>query len=157
MFLSYYLTDTSVENGCMKEIPGSHRRRIPLHDKLVAAHEQGARYIEEDHPVMFSDHPDQVDVCVKAGSLVLADARILHSAYRNQTDERRTVLTMWYYPDYVALPERTQATVASVEVHNNLSEPVDKEIQALLAPLKIAYDGAAAPIETQWVPGEALK
>ena len=30
---------------------------------------------------------------------------------------------------------------------------MDKEVQALLAPLKIAYDGDAAPIETQWVPG----
>ena len=105
IFLNYYLTDTTPENGCLKVIPGTHRKRIPLHDILVPAHEQGARFIEENHPVMFSDYPDQVDVCVKAGSLVLADARILHSAYKNYTDVRRTLILAWHsrpntVPDY---------------------------------------------------------
>ena len=59
VFLSYYLSDTSVENGCLKVIPGSHLKRHELHDRLVPAHEKGARFIDEDHPVMFSDHPDQ--------------------------------------------------------------------------------------------------
>ena len=45
---------------------------------------------------MFSDHPDEVDVCVRARSLVLADARILHSARRNLTDERRTLILAWH-------------------------------------------------------------
>ena len=96
VFLSYYLSDTSVKNGCLKVIPGTHHRRIPLHDELVPAHEQGARFIEEGHHVMFSDHPEQVDVCVKAGSLVMADARVLHAAHRNLTDERRTLILAWH-------------------------------------------------------------
>ena len=96
IFLSYYLSDTSLENGCLKVIPGTHLKRIPLHDQMVPAHEQGARFIEEDHPVMFSDHPDQVDVCVKAGSLVMADARVLHAAHRNQTDQLRTLILAWH-------------------------------------------------------------
>ena len=96
IFLNYYLSDTSVENGCLKVIPGTHRKRNPLHDQMVPAHEQGARFIAEDHPVMFSDHPDQVDVCVKAGSLVLADARLLHAAHHNQTDQRRTLILAWH-------------------------------------------------------------
>lgn len=105
IFLNYYLTDTTPENGCLKVIPGTHRKRVPLHDILVPAHEQGARFIEENHPVMFSDYPDQVDICVKAGSLVLADARILHSAYKNYTDVRRTLILAWHsrpntVPDY---------------------------------------------------------
>jgi ectoine hydroxylase-related dioxygenase (phytanoyl-CoA dioxygenase family) len=96
IFLSYYLQDTTVENGCLKVLPGTHLKRIPLHDQLVAAHEQGARVIAEDHPTMFCDHPDQVDVQVNAGSLVLADARVLHSAHRNQTDRRRTLVLAWH-------------------------------------------------------------
>ena len=95
-FLSYYLQDTSPENGCLKVIPGTHRRRIPLHDQLVPAHEQGARFVEEDHPVMFGDHPDQRDVSVKAGSLTIADARLLHSTYRNRTGVRRTLVLAWH-------------------------------------------------------------
>ena len=96
MFLNYYLSDTTIENGCLKVIPGTHHKRIPLHDQLVPAHEQGARFIEEDHPIMFSDHPDQVNVCASAGSLVLADARVLHSAHRNLTDQRRTLILAWH-------------------------------------------------------------
>ena len=95
-FVSYYLSDTSVENGCLKVIPGTHLKRIPLHDVLVPAHDDGARYVEEDHPIMFSDHPDQVDVCVRAGSFVLGDARLLHSARRNLTNERRTLILAWH-------------------------------------------------------------
>ena len=45
---------------------------------------------------MFSDHPAQVDVCAKAGSLVMADARILHSAHKNLTDVRRTLILAWH-------------------------------------------------------------
>ena len=45
---------------------------------------------------MFSDHPDQVDVCVRAGSFVLGDARLLHSARRNLTNERRTLILAWH-------------------------------------------------------------
>ena len=44
---------------------------------------------------MFCDHPNQVYVPVKSGSLVLGDARILHAAGRNYTEERRT---FWYLP-----------------------------------------------------------
>ena len=105
MFLNYYLMDTTTENGCLKVIPATHHKRIELHDQLVGAHEQGARFIEEDHPIMFSDHPDQVDVFAKAGSLVLADARLLHSARKNHTDQRRTLILAWHrrpntVPDY---------------------------------------------------------
>lgn len=105
IFLSYYLEETKIENGCLKLIPGTHLKRIALHEQMVTAHEQGARFIEEDHPIMFSDHPDQVDVCSAPGDLVLADARVLHAAYKNQTGERRNLLLLWHnrpetVPDY---------------------------------------------------------
>ena len=102
IFVSFYLEGTSVENGCLKIIPGTHLKRIPLHDQLVTAHEQGARFIEEDHPIMFGDHPDQVNVEVGPRDLVIADARILHSAYKNHTDEPRDLLLLWHSrPDTV--------------------------------------------------------
>ncbi len=104
MFVSYYLNDTTIENGCLKVIPGTHLKRIPLHDRLVPAHEQGARFIEEDHPIMFSDQPGQVDVCVSAGSLVLADSRILHSARRNLTNQRRTLILAWHSRPTINVP-----------------------------------------------------
>ena len=106
MSLSYYLTDTSVENGCLKVIPGSHRRRFPIHDRLVPAHEQGARFVDDDDPIMFSDVSEQAYVEVKAGDLALMDARILHAAGKNITPHRRTLVLSWHrrpagkVPDY---------------------------------------------------------
>ena len=104
MFVSYYLSDTTIENGCLKVIPGTHLKRIPLHNQLVPAHEQGARFVEEDHPIMFGNQPGQVDVCVAAGSLVLADARILHSARRNLTSHRRTLILAWHSRPTITAP-----------------------------------------------------
>ena len=114
IFLNYYLTDTTVDNGCLMLIPGSHRKRMPLHDKLVPAHEQGARFIEEDDPVMFSDVPGQIDVPVKAGSLVLADARILHAARRNKTDQRRTLVLAWHSRPVNTIPDYWDGDVPDV-------------------------------------------
>ncbi len=114
MFLNYYLSDTTPENGCLKVIPGTHHKRIELHDQLVPAHEQGARFIEENHPTMFSDHPDQVDVYAKAGSLVLADARLLHSARRNQTDHRRTLILAWHRRTATTAPDYWDGDIPEV-------------------------------------------
>ena len=55
------------------------------------------QFAEKDYPFMFNNHPDQVDVCVSAGSLVLTDARLLHAARKNYTDERRTLLLAWHH------------------------------------------------------------
>ena len=111
IFLKYYLTDTTPENGCLKVIPGTHCKRIAFHDKLLYGNALNNALklddtgFEEKHPIMFSEHPAQVDVCVKAGSLVIRDARLLHSARRNCTNTRRTMLLVWAVrentvPDY---------------------------------------------------------
>lgn len=109
--LNYYLGDTTRENGCLKVIPGSHLKRYPLHDRLVPAHEQGARFIDEDHPVMFGDDPDQVYVTVKAGDLVLLDSRILHAAERNRTDQRRTLVLAWHSRPNDTVPDYWQGEI----------------------------------------------
>lgn len=119
IFLNYYLTDTSVENGCLKVIPGTHHRRVSLHDKLVPAHEQGARTVPEDHPIMFGDDPEQVYVPVKAGSLVLGDARVLHSAGRNLTEDRRTLVLAWHRRPVDTVPEYWDDEIPEVLVNRD--------------------------------------
>ena len=97
VFLSYYMTDTTLENGCLRAIPGTHKRRIPLHAHLPPAHGAEIQAITDyaNHPA-FSDHPDAVDLPVKAGDLVINDARLLHAARANQTDQRRTLVLQWH-------------------------------------------------------------
>ncbi len=96
IFLSYYTTDTTLENGCLRIIPGTHRKRIPLHDLLPPAHGPEIQAITDlSHPA-FQDHPDAIDVPVKAGDLVINDARVLHAARGNSTPDRRTLVLQWH-------------------------------------------------------------
>ena len=97
VFLNWYLSDTCVENGCLRVIPGSHLKRTDLHDHLVPPHEGGGYDVEETNKWMFYDHPDAVDLPVKTGELVIADARLLHGTHPNKTGVRRTVLLGWYF------------------------------------------------------------
>jgi ectoine hydroxylase-related dioxygenase (phytanoyl-CoA dioxygenase family) len=95
VFLSYYLVDTCRENGCLRAIPGTHLRRIPLHDQLPPAHGPEIQAADLSHPA-FQAHPDEIDLPVKAGDLVINDARLLHAAHPNQTGERRTLVLQWH-------------------------------------------------------------
>jgi hypothetical protein len=96
LFLSYYLVDTTLENGCMRVIPGTHRRRIPLHDNLEVAHQTTAYFSDVKDPAMFGDYPEAVDVPVKAGALVIGEGRVLHAARGNNSDRRRTLVLGWH-------------------------------------------------------------
>ena len=105
VFLNWYLTDTDVANGCLRVIPGTHRRRIDLHEHLVAAHEGGGYHIEATNEWMFCEHADAVDVPVCAGQLLIGDARLLHGTHANTSSVRRTVLLGWYYRKSNAVPD----------------------------------------------------
>ena len=50
-----------------------------------------------------------MDVAVRAGDLVIGDARMLHATHPNASDGRRTVITLWFQPDFDGLPLKTQA------------------------------------------------
>ena len=96
VFLSYYMTDTTVENGCLRAIPGTHLKRIPLHDLLPVAHGPEIQALNDLSDPVFMVHPDAVDLPVRAGDLVINDARLLHAARANQTDRRRTLVLQWH-------------------------------------------------------------
>lgn len=95
IFLSYYMVDTTRENGCLRAIPGTHRKRIDFHTQLPDAHGMEIQGVTEEH-IAFSQHPDEVDIPVKAGDLVIADGRVLHAAWPNHSDQRRTLVLSWW-------------------------------------------------------------
>ncbi|MEM7019097.1 MAG: phytanoyl-CoA dioxygenase family protein [Pseudomonadota bacterium] len=111
VFLNWYLTDTRPENGCLRAIPGSHLRRLELHSHLIKPHEGGGYDVDEEDEWMFYDHPEAIDVPVKAGQLLIADARLLHSTHPNHTEKRRTVLLGWFYRKSNEVPENWQGEV----------------------------------------------
>ena len=113
LFVMIYLTDTQVENGCLRVIPGSHRRDHELHNLPAAHTKEIATAIDTDSPV-YASHPDEVAATVRAGDVVIGDSRLLHSAYANKTDKERPLLTLWYIPNWSALPGSVQATLHDI-------------------------------------------
>ena len=145
IFLMYYLTDTTPQNGCLRVIPGSHIHHNPLHDLLRAPHSRELGEAQDANAPEFSTRPDEQDVPARAGDVVIGDARLLHATHANQTDERRTVITLWFQPDLTALPERMQAQMAA-KVHPVPAE-WPAEARDLVEPLLTRYTGNALPYE----------
>ena len=139
----YYLTDTSRENGCLRVVPGSHTRHNSLHDVLREPHSAQLSQARDMSLPEFSDRPDEVDVPVRAGDLLVGDARLLHAAHANETDERRTLITLWYQPDLRAMPEPIQAQVAA-KVHR-APDAWPQEAREKYTAMLATYDGPALP------------
>jgi hypothetical protein len=123
VFVNWYLTDTTARNGCLRVIPGSHRRRIDLHGQLIAPHEGGGYDVEETNEWMFYDHPDAIDVEVNVGELVIADARLLHATHPNASDERRTVLLGWFFRTANTVPDGWAGEVPEEILERNRDLP----------------------------------
>lgn len=127
LFLIYYLSDTTPNNGCLRVVPGSHRwPQAMLHEQ---AHDSNAR-------------PDEVDVPVKAGDLFIGDRRILHATHPNQENSWRTCLTIAYVPFFNELPEPIKARI----VQNPCLPPQQSVPSSQLASILPTYSGQATPI-----------
>lgn len=112
IFAMFYLVDTDRSNGCLRVMPGSHRRHVPLHDVLLRAHSPAALSGAADNHPMYGDADGEVDVPVQAGDLLLGDARLLHAAHANRSSDSRTLITLWYHPAYDRLPGALQGHLA---------------------------------------------
>ncbi|MGI9500788.1 MAG: phytanoyl-CoA dioxygenase family protein [Geminicoccaceae bacterium] len=113
VFFMYYLTDTTPDNGCLRVLPGSHRRRHALHD-ADQAHGEGLSRVEDpDHP-LYGSLDGEVPIPVRAGDLVIGDARLLHSAYANRSNEERSLITLWFHPNFGKLPAGMRARIREI-------------------------------------------
>lgn len=109
LILIYYLVDTTEDNGCLRVIPGSHRRRHPLHQSLGGAYTPDLRRMHDPGAPAFQSYPDEISLPVRAGDVVIIDARLLHAAHANQSASERPALSLWYVPSYRDLPECVRA------------------------------------------------
>jgi hypothetical protein len=99
LFVMIYLTDTSLENGCLRVIPGTHLREHRLHH-LDAAHSPDLQGYGNPDAMEYASHPDERPVPVKAGDVLIGDARLIHGAFANRSGEERPLLTLWYMPHW---------------------------------------------------------
>lgn len=150
--LMYYLHDTRRKNGCLRVIPGSHNHHNPMHEVLDTPRHELTGTTATDR-AEFEDRPDEIDLPMRAGDVLIADARLLHAGHENQTDEHRTLITLWYQPDLVALPEPIQAQMAAKAQMPGPAWPA--EAVELLDTVRTRYDGGAQPCErTMYRPAE---
>jgi non-heme Fe2+,alpha-ketoglutarate-dependent halogenase len=80
------LTDSRVDNGCMRVVPGSHRRPILPHRDTYAADNRLSRGQEIEVEV---DERDAVDVVLRAGQMSLHHVNIIHGSNSNPSDGSR--------------------------------------------------------------------
>ena len=147
LFIMVYLVDTNLRNGCLRVIPKSHIQEHPLHETLQQAHADDLRRASDLSSIEFQAHPDEVDVTVKAGDLVIGDSRLIHGAHANDSNQRRTVITLWFFPNYSSLPQPIQGYVA------NLFHYVPEEMTSWTAQvrqrvddLRPVYEGKEKPL-----------
>ena len=128
VFVMIYLTDTRVENGCLRLIPGSHRHDHELHGLPAAHTEEIATGIDTTSPT-YASHPDEVAATVSTGDVLIGDSRLLHSAYANTTSEERPLLTLWYIPNWSSLPGSVRATLR--QIYNRHVVDIDEGVGGL--------------------------
>ena len=80
------LTDSTVDNGCMRVVPGSHRRPILPHRDTYAADNRLSRGQEIEVEV---EEQDAVDVVLRAGEMSLHHVNIIHGSNPNPSDGSR--------------------------------------------------------------------
>jgi hypothetical protein len=86
------LSDSTVENGCMRVIPGTHRQRLehdtrPRPDNLVTSGLQVRGEVDESKAV---------DFVLRAGQASLHHADLLHGSRPNRSDTRRIGFVIRY-------------------------------------------------------------
>ena len=87
------LSPVSVANGCMRFVPGSHRRSIETHADTFAHDNQLSRGQALEAEI---DEADTVPVVLAPGELSLHHGRLFHSSGSNATDEWRIGITLIY-------------------------------------------------------------
>ncbi len=145
LFLAYYLVDTTPHNGCLRVIPGSHMHDNPLLTELQEAHTEELTRANNLDGADFSTRPDEVDVTVKAGDLFIGDSRLLHASHANHSNDRRTLVSLIYHPDFQALSEPLQAFI-SQRMTAQIPEEWPQHAKNLMEPLSTRCEGSSEPL-----------
>ncbi len=152
IFLMYYLDDTMRENGCLRLLPGTHRRWHRLHE-LGEAHAKEANRMDKERDQRFDDYPGEIDLPIRAGDLVVGDARLFHATHANTTSQHRTLITIWFHPLFDDLQEPTQSWIH--HAFHRRHEKWPPEALDKIRPLIPDYRGSVEPPDFNRQPDRA--
>ena len=97
------LSPATLESGCMRVLPGSHKKELLPHkdryaeDNLLTRGQEIAVSVDEEQTVAMP---------LKPGEVSLHNVRLAHASGPNQSDDRRIGLSLHY------MPTRTRQTVS---------------------------------------------
>jgi ectoine hydroxylase-related dioxygenase (phytanoyl-CoA dioxygenase family) len=101
----WLLDDFTPENGATRVVPGSHRRGTLPGDEM---------------PDPTADHPDQILLTGKAGTVVIFNSHLWHGGTLNRTDKPRRAMHSYFALRH--LPQQTdQQAYLRVETYNRLT------------------------------------
>ncbi len=153
IFLMVYLEDTTRENGCLRLLPGTHRKRHILHD-MGEAHTRDINRMDNPEDPRFKDYAKEVDVPVSAGDLVIGDARMFHASHANHSDSERRLITIWFHPFFSKLEDSVQSWIHNA-MHAQHASWTDGD-RAKIASLIPEYRGEVEPMELTRTPDARL-
>ena len=124
LFVMIYLQDTTKNNGCLRVVPGSHRNPHFLHDN-DKAHTESVSRVEDSQDTLYLSVDEEKPVTVQFGDVVVGDARLLHGAFPNQSYDERTLITLWFHPNYESLPESVQVRIREIFIRKEVDTDPD--------------------------------
>jgi ectoine hydroxylase-related dioxygenase (phytanoyl-CoA dioxygenase family) len=118
------------------------------------AHTPEINDMENPDDPRFLNFAGEKDVPMCAGDVVIGDARMFHATHENRSNERRTVITIWYHPLFDGLQPSTQSWIHKQfhERHGHWPESALAEISAVMP----RYDGDVPPMKYNRFPDERL-
>lgn len=89
------IDDSTIENGCLRVVPGSHReKRVYTHIKDPREQLVLTQTVSDEQ----CDTQDAVDVELRAGEMSLHDVYLVHGSNANTSERRRAGIAIRYMP-----------------------------------------------------------
>lgn len=114
------LDDATIENGCMRVVPGSHRGHRDLGQRLVDTPDLIQDRPYELPPEAF-DERAAVDLVMRRGDVSFHDSYLVHGSEPNRSRARRAALTVRYVPAGTRIkdqPDRRQFLIRGRAAEN---------------------------------------
>ncbi len=118
------LSPATVESGCMRFVPGSHKMEVAPHKDTFAEENMLSRGQEVAVEV---DEDQAIDVILKPGEMSLHHVKLIHGSNANHSDDRRIGFAIRYMPTHVrqVVGEKDSAVlVRGVDVEGNFEHEI---------------------------------
>lgn len=103
-------SDSTVENGCMRVIPGTQHNRLLTRKDMIKMDTEGYVLDLAIHPDDI-DESQAVDIELKAGDISIHNPTIIHGSNANHSDHWRVGLTLRYIPTSTLVKNETHESI----------------------------------------------